>query len=563
MKRTQWMAISLAALMGISAAGCGSESGSSTADSTAADTSTATETTSTTETTTAAEPAVDDEGFTNAITLDSEGEVNVFAFSEGQNYQKVIDKFEEVTKDTLKTNLNFQFATSIKEEAPLKLAAKEDVDLIFDATWVNSQKNINDGMYLDLTKYFNNPDYPGLQKAFPEEVLDAMRFTDGKIYGIPYYTNYNSMPCIYIRGDWRKKYNLPEVTDEDTLYQYLETINEHADELGITSAVGLSSRGWFYFKSQPKDWADQGIYEVTGTGARVTQNMYVQLNDDATEVIDARMIGEDDSNFADWNITTNFLNEKAIELGNKWYQFVNKDAISLDSAEAGFESGLYGAFENELTAYSTVESNLKSYDPNAELEYYIYFDQIRNKETYMRGDTISSNFMYVPYYCDDPDRAMAVVDWVFESQANNDLWTLGIEGEDWEAVGDDQYRDLQPENKYSFPTWLWSQNPSYTRMNADLPEDVVSYYEYAADESNFSAHPFSGFSFDNTEVSMEYTALTTLQEDYYHQFMIGEFGADTEAKLQEFNEQASGYEDTIRAELISQLQAYLDNKNAQ
>lgn len=509
------------------------------------------------------EARVDDEGFTHSITLDEDGEINVFAFSEGQNYQKVIDKFEEVTKDTLKTKVNFQFATSIGEEAPLKLAAKEDIDLIFDAAWVNSQKNIKDGMYMDLSEYFNNPDYPGLQKAFPEDVVESMKSEDGKIYGIPYYNNCNTLPCIYIRGDWREKYGLPEVTDEETLYEYVKTIEEHKDELGVTSAVGLSNRGWFYFGEQKQNLAENGIFEVPGTGARVTQNMYAQLSDDLKTVEDARMIGEEDAAFVDWKIQSNFISEKAVEFGTKWYPYVNKDAISLDDAKPGFVSGLYGAVESELTAYSGYVQELLAYNPDAKLEYYIYYDNLRNKEEAYMDSALSSNYMYVPYYCDNPDRAMAVVDWIFESQSNNDLWTLGIEGEDWEAVGDNQYKDLQPDNKYTFPTFLWSLNPQYTRINADLPDDVKEYYAYSAETENFIKHPFAGFSFDNTKVQLEYTGLTTLQEDYYHQFMIGEFGGDTEAKLEEFNSKAKDYEDAVREEVISQLQVYIDKINAE
>ena len=112
--------------------------------------------------------------------MDSPGKVKVFAFSEGQNYQKVLDRFYEVTKDTLQTKLTFSFSDDIKKEQLLQLSSKEDFDLIFDAFWLNASKNLENGMYADLTDYFNNPDYPGLQAAFPEELLDSLKYTDGR-----------------------------------------------------------------------------------------------------------------------------------------------------------------------------------------------------------------------------------------------------------------------------------------------------------------------------------------------------------------------------------------------
>lgn len=508
------------------------------------------------------EPFVDEEGFTHSIVLPDEGKINIFAFSEGQNYQKVIDKFEQVTKDTLKTKVNFQFATSIKEEAPLKLAAKEDIDMIFDAAWANSPKNIKDGMYMDITRYFNNPEYPGLQQAFSPDVVDSMKHVDGKVYGIPYYNNYAPLFSIYIRGDWREKYNLPKVTDMDTLYQYLDTIDAHKEELGITSSVGLYNRGWFYFGESRVALSDMGIFEVTGTGARASQNMYAQLSEDGKTVLDARMIGEPDAEFADWKTGENFLSKRAIELGTKWHRFVNSDAISLDDARAGFESGLYGAIESEIvTTYSTINRNLTAYDPDAKLEFFVYDPAWRNKEDAYMDAAFSSNYMYIPYYCDDPDRVMAVVDWIFESQANNDLWTLGIEGEDWKAVGEDKYEELTPDNKYVFPTFLWSMNPNFTRRDVNLPDELVEYLDYASDSSKFKKHPFGGFSFDNSKVQMEHMALTTLQEDYYHQFLIGDFGDETQAKLEEFDQGASDYEDAMREEVIRQLQEYINTFN--
>lgn len=508
------------------------------------------------------EPFIDDEGFTQNITLDSDGSINVFAFNEGQNYKKVIDKFESVTKDTLKTKINFQFASNIKEEAPLKLAAKEDIDLIFDAGWVNMDNNIKANMYTDLTSYFNNPDYPGLQKAFPAEVLDSLKYTDGKIYGIPYYGNYNSLLCMYIRGDWREKYGLPEVTDDETFKLYLDTIQEHAEELNIVSSMGLGDRGYFYFLEEQPSLANEGIFEVSGTGARVTQNMFVLMNEDRTEVVDAGMIGDLGHDYSAWPDGKNPFNEIALELGSEWGQYANSDAITATtSAKDKFVNGLYGAIESDIWSYTDIATRLAEYDPNAKLEYYFYEEVVRNKEENYMGPNISNNYMFVPYYCDDVDRVMAVVDWVFASQENFDLWCYGIEGDDWEAASDKTYKVIADnDDQYSFPTYVWASSPLYQRIDANYPEDLVEYFEYAEDVNNFREHPFSGFSFDNTNISLEYTALNTLQEDYYHQFMLGSFGEDTEAKIKEFSDAAQGYQDTLREEVIKQVNEFIKNK---
>lgn len=85
------------------------------------------------------------------------------------------------------------------------------------------------------------------------------------------------------------------------------------------------------------------------------------------------------------------------------------------------------------------------------------------------------------------------------------------------------------------------------------------------DASNFKANPISGFVFntapaDNPGVTAALTAYRTLQEDYYKNFMIGGYGDDTAAKLEEFYGLAKDNAEIIREELVKQLQAFLDSK---
>lgn len=510
--------------------------------------------------------ATDENGFTKGLTLDSEGSVNIFGFSEGKNYEKVFSKFEELTKDTLKTKLNFQWATDIKTEQPLQLASQSDIDLIFDASWVNSANNISQGMYQDLSKYFLNPDYPGFYKAFPQSIVDAMKDPiDGNIYGIPFFKEYNNLKTIMIRGDWREKLNCAPVTDEATLQAYLKAVDENKDELGAAAAMGLGNRGYYYFLDKTYDLQKNHIFEVAGTGARVTQNAYILLNNDNTKLEDVVYVGDPDSSYSAFPGGVNFLKERTLALGNTWGKYVNADAISgVTGADVKtkFQSGLYGAIEVEFGSYLEIKRALEQYDPNAKLEYYFYDSQLANKESgaiYM-NQNIANNYLYMPYYNDNPDRVMAVLDWIFESQANNDLFSYGIEGEDFEKVGDNQFKDLQPANKYSFPKWLFSENPTYVRYDEELSPDMLSYFQWASDEKNFLPSPFAGFNFNTEAVTTEYTAFTTIQQNYYLQFMLGSFGADTETKLNGFYDETKDYTTVLKEEVKKQLGDYFTNK---
>jgi hypothetical protein len=49
------------------------------------------------------------------------------------------------------------------------MIAGEKYDLVFDAPWCRLKDLAAEGFYEDLARYFDNPEYPGLQAAFSEK----------------------------------------------------------------------------------------------------------------------------------------------------------------------------------------------------------------------------------------------------------------------------------------------------------------------------------------------------------------------------------------------------------
>ena len=71
----------------------------------------------------------------------------------------------------------------------------------------------------------------------------------------------------------------------------------------------------------------------------------------------------------------------------------------------------------------------------------------------------------------------------------------------------------------------------------------------------------AGFTFDTTKVATEVATITAYAGELQLRFALG--GDDTEKIIADFHKKATeaGLE-TVRAELINQLQAFLDMKNA-
>lgn len=497
-----------------------------------------------------------------------EGKLTIWFMNEGENYDKVLKEFENRTRDTLNTKLDIHWTTDHKTEMPLKFIAKEDCDITFDAYWMNMGKNIKDGTYSDLSKYLDNPEFPGLQKVFTRDVIDSVRYEDGGVYCLPLFNSYSEVRCMYIRGDWREKYNLPKVTDDDTFEQYLKCMEEHKKELGIDAPLLLGNRGFFYFGYDFYKHAEDNVLEVDSSGARVTQQFDVVLNDDATKVISVNAVGDRDEQFADnpEPYNTNYRNQRILDLADRWGKYVVKDALNVTDGDKKFKSGLYAATEGTLAGAVGSNVDLKKYDKDAWLEEYIYEPEMRNMQKTVANAAIANNFICIPAYSKNIDRAMAFIDWVYQSQENYDLFALGIEGEDWKEAENGSYTPLDSSKKYSFPVYELAYSAVYERIPDTYSDEERKCMEYAMNPDNFTQNPLAGFRFDNTatpELKSAYAAYTTLQQDYYSYFMLGSYGKDTQKKLDEFYEKGKDNMNVIRNAITEQLQAYLDSQNAQ
>jgi len=76
---------------------------------------------------------------------------------------------------------------------------------------------------------------------------------------------------------------------------------------------------------------------------------------------------------------------------------------------------------------------------------------------------------------------MCFLDWVFGTQEEHDLFQYGIEGEDWEPVGEDGCKqlDISEELKYTMPNYSFTLNPyiRYSEFVLNDPE-IKADFEY-------------------------------------------------------------------------------------
>lgn len=115
------------------------------------------------------------------------------------------------------------------------------------------------------------------------------------------------------------------------------------------------------------------------------------------------------------------------------------------------------------------------------------------------------------------------------------------------------------------PNYSFTLNPTYIRYSEFVlnnPE-IKADFEYMYDESTYQLNPIAGFSFDPTNVETEVANISALSNEL--QLGISLYDADEAVeKLKTWHEDAENVGlETVRQELITQLQAFLDAKNAQ
>ncbi len=499
--------------------------------------------------------------------------ISIRVMNEFKNLDKVVAKYEEMTKDDpvmSKIHLDFQWVAGgdYKDKLTMSLAAQEDFDLMFCGAWHGLNTFAQQGNFADLSAYFNNDDFPGLKAAFSENFVDAMtsyiRQEDGSykkgIYGINLASFYEDSRGFMYREDLRQKYNCDPITDRDSLFAYMETVTANEPDM-----IGASVWNLFYMDTPVYSGKHDGVYSQDSTNIFGDQTrVFVGLSEDGKTVLNAVVPGDAQE---EWDkmpegYQYDFITEYAVKR-TEWNPYLNPNRGGTDTVE-----------KEAAIAYcplSEFESKVKEAQeriPGSEYGYYVYEDAQRSKE---KGavicDMVTNNWLVVPEWSDKVDAVMYFLDWMFGTQETHDLFQYGIEGEDWESVGEEGYKQLEisEDLKYTMPNYSFTLNPTYIRYsefvldNAELKAD----FDYIYDKATYRLSPLAGFSFDAANVETEVANISALSNEL--QLNISLYEADeAEEKLATWHADATdvGLE-TVRQELITQLQAFLDAKNAQ
>ncbi len=498
--------------------------------------------------------------------------IKIRIMNEIRNLDKVMAKYEEMTADDpimskIHPEIVWIPGGDYKDKLTTAMIGQEDVDLMFCGSWFGMNSFIQDGNFADLSSYFNNDAFPGLKKAFSSEFVNAMtsyvRQEDGSytkgIYGINMATFFEDSRGFMYREDLRKKYDCAPITDEESLLEFAKTVQENEEGM-----IGVNL--WNFFRLGSPWYSAKHDHVFTQDNVNLFGDqtwIWVGLSDDNKTVLNAVVPGDSPEEFAKMpsGYQDDFITKYIVDR-TKWNPYLDPNRGTNDTVELPPAVSYSALSEYESRLNTALEAN-----PEAEYGFYVIEDAQRNME---KGavicDMVTNNWLVVPEWSEKTDAVMYFLDWMFGNQEAHDLFELGIEGEDWEAIGDDGYKklDIDESLAYSMPSYSFTQNPANIRVSEFVKEDseIKSRFDYMYDLSTYSLSPLAGFVFDTANVETQIANISALSNEL--QLSISKYDADEAVeKINKWHADAEqvGLEE-VRAELISQIQAFLDAKNA-
>lgn len=455
--------------------------------------------------------------------------------------EAVEEKANEILKDkgitlTLEPVNAFNLAT----ETSLAVSSGEKLDLSV-SLYSGVGSLVNNGSILELDDLLEEYGQDILSTCNETQMTGGMY--NGQIYGIPVaYINGNDQAFI-CRTDVLKDCGIEIENDKYYTFDELEEIFAKVKEVKGDSfymvAGGLDANTNFPFMAE---------YCIDTCGQSAASGAVMLDHEEETP-----------------SITNVFASDEYEEYANRMYEWNQKGYFSPDastdteSATTLIGGGNYlGTFANYCGESTLVElSGNTGYDCTA----------IRVHEAVSRSNEFSSILWSIPSTCDNPEKTMEFLDYLYSSEELTNLLRYGIEGVSYEVVESDENGTVIqfPEgmNASSVPYYQqfgiygnrlkwYAMSPNKTTLNKELQEFRDSVTKKSS---------VLGYTFNIDNVSNQYSAVDSVISQYA--MIINSGSIDPKKELPEFLSalKTAGIDEVI-AENQKQLEQWIKDQNA-
>ncbi len=416
--------------------------------------------------------------------------------------QEVEDAINAIVSETVDAKVKMQIIEwgAYTDQTNLMLSSGEKLDMVFLTS--NIREDGQRGQLYPINDLIESyaPDAYSLMGQY----IDACYF-DGNLYGLPTYRDLASQAGFMCRTDILEElgYTPEDIKTFDDIEEVLKKCKEVHPELYPLIPSDLNSGCLLNYV--------KGEFDI------VTSGVGVDMDDDASDGI---------------TVINTYATDKYKEMAEKAYDWNQK-----------------GYFMPDSTTNTTPRQDI--FRANTAFSYYgNYHPGTATQETMNSGmditaipigksmvSTSSVNFCQwvIPAQCENPEKALAVLNLLYSNADVQNLFRYGIEGKDYAVTdGIASYPDGVTSDSVGWGNEMWlTGNGSVSYPWCTDPENVYEKYTEFNDTAKKS--PLYGFVYDASNVKNEITAVTNVTDKY--KAIIENGDTDPAESLSQFNEE--------------------------
>lgn len=450
-----------------------------------------------------------------------------------KDFDTVVAEAEKGMADTLNVKLDVVFIpwADLAQKTQVTLSSGEDVDLIFEAPWLHMSQMIAADYYEpldDLLKQYG----PNIISTRSEQMINANKF-NGKIMAVPLGNSFYQGRVYYVRKDIREELGVPEIKSYEDLIKFAYLVKEKKPDVTplIAKDAGMT---WAQFRKVFD-------YETTIKDTQLgTDGVLYHKNNDGKVY---NMFYEKDPTFWSW-----ITDARKLYTDKLMYQ----DVLSVKDYRELYKAGKIAIMNtNDFGVLSDIQSAVKQ-SVGGEVEAVTFFSTEKGANV---TDFKVWNFLALTSVSKNKERAIQFLDWASQKD-NYDLLAYGIQGQNWEPVGDDKYKKLNDGYPWFPFAWIW--NPQNDRFDEALGDETIALNKFTGVADNFTSDILTGFTFDSAPVANEIAQFNSIRDKYMNS--LGNGVVDPETTFEKFKSEASGVAKKIQEEMQKQIDAFLASK---
>ena len=468
-------------------------------------------------------------GSAEAGTVDTSEEVNLVLYlygSEGVANKDILAALNEKLKEKINATLEVKYIDwgDISTKYPLLWSAGEDFDMAYGgaSTVMPYATLAKQDALVDITDMLDQY-APTLKAAITQDAWDSVT-VGGRIYGVPStYSEFSSAYGFVSRTDRMKEYGIDSIDSIEDMEAYMDA-SVAAGRIPLNGTSNMGPEMYKMFTMTTNQWIQTpGISDFYLVGdLNDPENIISPIFTDEFEDFAVKMKDWADKGYWPTDVLAATTDDKD--------NFLNDMADAYISHQPDW-TGQYGTMQTKL--------------PGVDTEFFC-FPETTGTIVATSG---SANMTLINANSKNKERTLMMIELLMTDKECYDLLQYGIEGRQYEIQDGKIVKPASyNEEKDAGGFCAWAMRTD----DLSIPYASEDERRYTLNEEWKKVavqNPYTGFSFDDTDVSAELSAISNVNSQLGMQIMLGKTAQDPKDAVAEYRKQleAAGINDVIEA----------------